>query len=329
MLVIVAHHYVVNSGLLNMINESESLGFNDIFLLLFGWGGKTAINCFVLITGYFMCTSRITLKKYIKLLGARYFYAITIFAIFLISGYSAFGVKGFLRVIFPFFSVKDGFTPCFLLFYLFISFLNKFIDVITEKEHLLLLTLCLGIYTFLPSFAKANVTFNYVTWFIVIYFIASYLRLYPKIWFANTRLWGILTIGCLGFSWGSVVGMEWLCRKWRFEASSYFFVSDSNKILAVVTAVCAFMFFKNIKIGQSKFINTVAASTFGVLMIHANSDTMRQWLWGDILRNTEFYSSSWLVLHAFLSVTGVYIICTVIDQLRIRFIETPVLKKIK
>ena len=124
-----------------MINESESLGFNDIFLLLFGWGGKTAINCFVLITGYFMCTSRITLKKYIKLLGARYFYAITIFAIFLISGYSAFGVKGFLRVIFPFFSVKDGFTPCFLLFYLFISFLNKFIDVITEKEHLLLLTL--------------------------------------------------------------------------------------------------------------------------------------------------------------------------------------------
>lgn len=79
MLIIIAHHYVVNSGLLEVINESNHLEENDIFLLLFGWGGKTGINCFILVTGYYMCTSKITLKKYIKLLSERYFYAIVFF----------------------------------------------------------------------------------------------------------------------------------------------------------------------------------------------------------------------------------------------------------
>ena len=32
-----------------------------------------------------------------------------------------------------------------------------------------------------------------------------------------------------------------------------------------------------------KLINTISASTFGVLLIHANSDFMRQWLWNDTI----------------------------------------------
>ena len=75
--------------------------------------------------------------------------------------------------------------------------------------------------------------------------------------------------------------------------------------------------------GYSKFINTVAQSTFGVLLIHANSDAMRQWLWKDTLQNVRFFDSPYLWLHAVLSVLGIYIICMTIDQLRIRLIEKP------
>ena len=69
MLMIVAHHYVVNSGLMSCIDAQNVLHFQDYFLLLFGWGGKTGINCFVLITGYFMCTSAITKKKFFNFLN--------------------------------------------------------------------------------------------------------------------------------------------------------------------------------------------------------------------------------------------------------------------
>ena len=329
MIMIVAHHYVVNSGLMDIVEAQKSLGIQDIFLLIFGSEGKTGINCFVLITGWFMCTSSITAKKYGKLLGQRYFYAIILWLVFLVTKYELFSFKAFLKVIFPFFTVADNFTGCFLLFYLFIPFVNKLIHSLNEKQHLSLLALCLFVYTFLPSLMKATVNFNYITWFTVLYLISSYLRLYPKKWFSNTKLWGSLSTLSILASWGSVVVFAYLGNKFSKTGIAYFEVADSNKILAVVTAICLFMFFKNLNIKQSKLINTIAASTFGVLLIHANSDTMRQFLWKDVLKNTNMYGTPYLFLHAIGSVLGVYIICTIIDVLRARFLERPIFNKIE
>ncbi|MCI8717930.1 MAG: acyltransferase [Lachnospiraceae bacterium] len=328
MLIIIAHHYVVNSGLLEVINESNHLEENDIFLLLFGWGGKTGINCFILVTGYYMCTSKITLKKYIKLLSERYFYAIVFFFIFLVTGYMTFSIKDFLKVLIPFFNISDGFVSCFLLFYLLIPFLNKLIKVLNEKEHAILLLILLFIYTILPSFMKATVTFNYVTWFCVLYFIASFLRLYSKKWMENTRLWAALTIISLLLSWTSVVLFAYIGKIIKNTEITYFLVSDSNKVLALTTGITAFMLFKNIKLKQHKWINLIASSTFGVLLIHANSDAMRQWLWKDMLQNVTFYNSSYLILHAIISVLVVFVVCTIIDQIRIKLIENPMMRLI-
>ena len=60
MLMIVAHHYVVNSGLGEVLCDGN-LSPNSFFFCLFGMWGKIGINCFVLITEYFMCQSHITL----------------------------------------------------------------------------------------------------------------------------------------------------------------------------------------------------------------------------------------------------------------------------
>ena len=92
--------------------------------------------------------------------------------------------------------------------------------------------------------------------------------------------------------------------------------NDTNQILAAVTAVCIFL--EVLRKLYGKIINEIAASTFGVLMIHANSDAMRQWLWKDKLNNMGAYMRPfpyWL-LHAIGSVALVYIVCTVIDQIR-------------
>ena len=59
-------------------------------------------------------------------------------------------------------------------------------------------------------------------------------------------------------------------------------MSDCQGIMAIIVSICSFIWFKNIHMKYCRFINTIAASCFGVLLIHANSDTMRQWLWQDI-----------------------------------------------
>lgn len=109
---------------------------------------------------------------------------------------------------------------------------------------------------------------------------------------------------------------------------AFYFVADSNKILAVLTSISLFLFFKNLNIKYNKFINTVATSIFGVLLIHANSDAMREFLWKTVLNNVGAYNTNYLYIHAILSVVGVFIICTIIDQIRIKFIEQPFFEKV-
>lgn len=115
--------------------------------------------------------------------------------------------------------------------------------------------------------------------------------------------------------WGvsSGVGLDW--------SLVMFFVSDSNKLLAFLVSISTFMFIKNIHIRQNKWINTIASCTFGVLLIHANSDAMRQWLWKDTCDNVGFFNSSMIYVHALCVPIIVFIACTIIDFCRQRFLE--------
>lgn len=325
MILIVAHHYVINSGLTDMGGPiyADPLSWRSLFLLIFGAWGKTGINCFVLITGYFMCRSNITVQKFFKLLLEVMFYKIVIGGIFLISGYQKLSLSFIIRTVLPLTNIGTGFTAAFLVFFLCIPFLNILIKNMNEKMHIRLL-LVLG-FTYVLLGTLRAVTMNYVSWFVVLYIIASYVRIYPKKIFSSTKLWGWLSLASVLVSVVSIVACAWLGTKIN-RYMPYVFVAYSNTFPAVATGFCSFMFFKNVKMKNSKFVNTVAASAFGVLLIHANSDAMRQWLWVDVLHNVSMYDSAWLVLHAVASVIAIYVICTAIDYLRIRFIEKPFFK---
>lgn len=91
------------------------------------------------------------------------------------------------------------------------------------------------------------------------------------------------------------------------------------------------MFFKDLKIKQNRAINIIGGSTFGVLCIHANSDTMRKWLWGTVLNVKEAYSPPFgnLIIFSFLSVLGVFTICSIIEVIRQKLVEKKILSWIE
>lgn len=324
MLMIVAHHYVVNSGLSSM-GEPLTTDFtsgNSIFLTLFGAWGKTGINCFVMITGYFMCTSKITARKFVKLMAQIYFYKLMLFPIFLMSGYETSSAQRIIKLIMPFWGISDGFTSCFIVFWLTIPFLSILVSSMNRRQHELLLLLLLSVYTLLGSVPTFNIKFNYITWFAVIFFIASYIRLYPHQIYEKKNIWGWISFlsVCLAVSsilmlrmfFGERVGM------------GYMFVSDCNKIFAVLIAVSSFLWFKNMNIKYSKIINAFGAGTFGVFLIHANSDAMRTWLWSDMVDSVGHYfclNTVDLIFYSTVVVLAIFVICNLIDQLRIATLE--------
>ena len=189
MLLIVMHHYVVNSGLLDEMFKTP-LAPESIFLYLFGMWGKTGIDCFVLITGYFMCKSSISLYKFVKLLLQIELYNVLFYCIFLYTGYMTLSFSNIIQVINPIPSVNTGFISCFLLFYLFIPFLNILLNNLSKSQHLLLVILCLGIYTILGTVPWISVTLNYITWFCILYVVASYIRIYGIGRSEDKMFWG-------------------------------------------------------------------------------------------------------------------------------------------
>lgn len=325
MLLIIAHHYVVNSGLTDVL-YADPLSYKSISLFLFGAWGKIGINCFILITGYFMCKSNITLRKFVKLVAEVLFYRISIYFVFLIFGVHAFEITEFIQIFCPMGSIGDEFWSAFIMFFLCIPFLNILIRNLSEKQHVYLVLLGAYIYVFFGTIPILYVTMNYVSWFIVLYFISSYIRIYPKKIFTNTKFWGILSLGFIVISAISVIACLW-AGELLDKTIAYRLVTDSNTFLALATGLSTFMFFKNKDIKPNKLINTLGASTFGVLIIHANSDMMRQWLWQDTLNTVGAYEYSWTLLHAIGSVIAIFIVCSFIDYWRIRLIEKPLINK--
>lgn len=321
MMLIVMHHYVVNSSIFPEIKINPFTP-NSAFMTAFGLWGKCGINCFVIITCWFMCKSRITLKKFLKLLLEVMFYKLIFSAIFLVSGYETLS-KDSIRTLLPIDGVDRNFVSCFILFYLFIPFLNTLIQNLTKREHGLLALLTLGIYTLIGSSMIVQVNFNYITWFIVLYIAISYIRFYGLPINISHKLWGWLTIAGGILSIASIFVITKADEFFNQTFPTWYFVSDSNKILPFATALCSFMWFKDLKIKNSKMINTIAASTFGVLLIHGHSESMRVWLWEETLKNVQYFYGNHYAIHALLSCLGVFVICIAIDRLRIFLLERP------
>ena len=298
MLMIISHHYVVNSGITDLFRYDE-ISANTIFLELWGWGGKCGINCFILITGYFMCKQSFSWLKFLKLVLEVEFYSIGIYLILSLGGVTSFNFIELSKsvLILPR-DIGHGFTGSFIALYLLIPYINMY---------------------------------EYLGWYVTVYLIGSWIRLYPQEWMTNQKKVVVILVINYLLVVASILAMFYfgLQKHQIIQWDIYYFVSDSNKVFAVTMAVLLFCFFKNINIGCNKAINKIAATVFGVFLIHTSGDAMRHFLWNDLLKTPEFYHADSLYLHAFISALGVFSICSVIDMGRIMWIEKPILNALK
>jgi len=163
-------------------------------------------------------------------------------------------------------------------------------------------------------------TFDFLGWMITSYLIGGYLRLYLPKKFDNVRIGFIGTLFSVILMVCSIIFVDFCGQRIGID-EWYFFVSDSNKLIPIITSIFSFIWFKNINIRHSKVINLISSATFGVLLFHANGWPMRNFLWKTVFKNAEFYDKSILPIHAIFVVLGVYCIGTFIELFRIRFIE--------
>jgi surface polysaccharide O-acyltransferase-like enzyme len=315
---IIAHHYSVH-GQWEIGNE---LSLNRVIVQFLSLGGKLGVNCFVLITGYFMVNSKFNVKKLLKIIGQVFFYSVIIMIFFKLFKIYNIGIRETAESFFPIIFSKYWFATTYVELYILSPFLNKFINYCTNKEYKQLLIILTVILSVIPTFTNSLPGIDNLAWFVFLYLIASYIRKYPHDLFSRTRLCLLIfTAGCI-FIMLSVIILDLLGLKIANFPIDPTFLREMNSLPLLFCSISLFLYFKNINIGSNKIINSVSATTFGIYLIHDNN-LIRSYLWVNIAKNNSYYHSNWLFLHAIVTIILVFIVCLFIEYFRIECIEKP------
>ena len=305
MLFIVAHHFGVHGQYV----ATEMPAFNQFIVTLLSAGGKLGVNIYVLISGYFLIKSDFKPRRIISTLGLTFFYSITIYLALLIfvSDFS-FSFSNLWQSIFVIFHDSYWFVTCYLVMILLSPFINKLINTLKEKEHLILIAILLLMQTsFLGS--RSYIVLSGSGWFVTLYIISAYIRLYPKKMLENRLISGVSSIvfcTILGL-WKSSTGM--------------------TNIICLLASISLFCFFNKLKIKKSRAINLIASTTFGIYLIHDNQ-FIRHYLW-NVWLNCPFHSTLdnfWLF--SAIAVITVFVGCSIIELVRI-ILTKPIVKLVK
>ena len=90
-------------------------------------------------------------------------------------------------------------------------------------------------------------------------------------------------------------------------------------------AITLFLYFLTRKPIYNRFINIIASSILGIYLIHENN-LMRNLIWDYIFPNLEYINSDFYILFFVIKVSLIFIICSFIELLRKKYLESVVSK---
>lgn len=320
MVMIIFHHFSFHGG---FVFDNTTLSIPRFWYNFIIMGGKTGVNIFVLISGYFLIQSKSTkanIKKILKLWGQMVFYSVTIYFFSVALG-GDFSSNQFKTALMPITKGAWWFANTYFVLYIIHPYLNLLLhsmDKLLYQRYLLLLLL---MWCIAPTFLGTALEGNNLCWFITLYALAGYYRLYGfnKI---VTKYAGIMAIVIVILKYSASVVFTILESKWYFfpEQHRYFYAMQSLPTFAV--SVCIFVAFANWNVKYSKWINVVSSAMFGVYLIH-DHDFIRPFLWETVFQNAKYQNSILLVPYSIAVAAIVFILCTLLDLLRQRIIERP------
>lgn len=320
MVMIIFHHFTVHGG---FYYESSSMAATRFWYNFACMGGKVGVDIFVLISGYFLVTSQgpvFNFKRILKFWGQVFFYSAVIFAVFASLGRAELKALNIVKVFFPITFSSWWFASTYFVLYLIHPFLNKLLTALDKKLYQCLLVLLLICWCIIPTVFDKGYEGNNLLWFITLYAIAGYAKLYgfnPKFTSKHYFLFFALFTA---LTYLSTVVFTLLGTKWPQFSNYVFYFAAQEKVPTVLVSVSLFMAFATLKMKYSKFINTVASATFGVYLIH-DSDFVRGVIWSAIFHNADYQNTPVMIPYSIAVVLAVFIVCTLADLLRQQTVE--------
>lgn len=325
MIMIIVHHFELFAGCSNIGN----LSLNSYVEIMIYSLGKLGVNIFVIISGYFLINSQFNIKKVIKLWLQIFFYSVSIMIILKMLNIVNFNNRETVKYFLPISYKKYWFASTYMYLYMIFPFLNKFahsIDKKTYKVLLILLTIMFsGIYSVIyksNSFETGTGTFETLAWFIFLYMLAGYIRIYGIKFLENKKKNIIITIILMIIFLTILFTSHYVYIKYGKLKNIINYYTRMNSIFLLLLAITIFYIFKNIKIKNNKIINLIARNSFAVYLIHEH-EALRKPMWKFVKVILAKYTNEYAII--FICIIAFFTIATITEIVR-RLLEKCILK---
>lgn len=316
MLLIILMHSIDHTGVLE---ASSKAGIGTFVLVRFLYMlTQISVNCYVMLSGYFLVRSRFRLKKILEIWMEVAFYSFVIKLIFMLTGQIPFSAVALASCFFPILTGRYWFVTIYIGLYLLSPFLNIAIRAMDKRTHgLLILTLGLlfsAWNSIHPSIAGMNSGGGWgLAWFVVLYFTAAWFSLYdiPRgKQITKTLLW---------FGISAAVSLLYCIpgKKISLIQSVVGTWFHYNSLPVFLSTALVFSVFLNLRIRKnalSIIITRIAPATLGIYLIHAHAN-LSPWIW-EKLDLVSRLDSPFLGLILLGCSIAIFLVCLILDKLR-------------
>ena len=263
-----------------------------------------AVNCFVLISGYFLINSKFKAERFLRTAIETIFY--TFIVTIILYACNKANVYDVAKSIMPFAPTKFSywFVNKYLAVILLSPFIGKVCSNLTKRQYQILLASLLLIgSTFIKVFPFGELFGNgfSLLWMITVFITGGYLRLHAP----EFKYWGISTL--------ILLAAYNLCNLYLAGIIQL----QYNQLITYALAITTFMWFNNMKISDTGIIAKstmfIAPHVFAAYLIHEQG-LMRVYI-VDLLHKFQGYMPDMLYLYLFGII--VIILSALIDKARL------------
>ena len=322
MIMIVAHHFAVHS---RFDFSDEIISFNRLWIMFVQLGGKIGVNIFLLITGYFLISAdSIKVKKIVKLWIQMFTWSVLIYCIFVFIGKDPFRTNSFFKNCLPVTYEKWWFASTYFCLYIVFPYINKLLRTLNKRQYLSLLILINILWCVLPTITRQLLQSNNLLWFIYIYSVAGYIKLYGIGENYSSKMYIVLSI--LAYFMTFIISVLFIIGGLTYPTLGVYatHLYEMRSIPVVIISVLLFSGFTKLRVGHNKITNIISSSTFGVYLIH-DHPFVRSFIWLTLFKNDLLVNNQKFVIYSIIEIIIVFGICVLLELMRKTLIEKPCL----
>lgn len=287
MMMVVSLHYLGKGEILGRLNGPFLA--KDYAAWLLESFSIAAVNVYVLISGYFLVETKFRIKRVITLVLQILFYSCLIPVILIAAGVLSPGeltLYDIWQCIFPIHMKQYWFMSAYVVMFLFTPVLNAAVHAMKKGQ----LQASIGLMLCIESLGKTVIPARLALdgegydalWFITVYLIAAYIRLYGIPFLEKKNRAAVCyVLCCLG-----IYGLLMLIRGLYLVAGRFEDFMNSptgyNHLLTIGAAVALFYAFRNWEFGKKEslpadFVCKAAPYSLGVYLLHEQRYVRFEW----------------------------------------------------